>query len=306
MHARSLGAAAGDATLLRVYESVRPPAVAGSFYPAEPAALRALIDRLLAGALAEAPVASPAGAPAASPAASAVARPKALIAPHAGYVYSGPIAAAAFARIAAPGGQGAAVPIERIVLIGPAHRVFVTGLAAPGAARLRTPLGEVPVDAAALAALEAIGPSAVRAHAAAHAREHSLEVMLPFLQTLAPGAKIVPLVGSDAPPAEVGRVLEALWGGPETLIVVSSDLSHYLPYAEARARDERTAARISALDPTLTGDDACGAVGINGLLWVARRKGLRVERVDLRSSGDTAGGRDEVVGYGAFALHEAA
>jgi hypothetical protein len=271
-----------------VLESVRPPAVAGSFYPAEPGALGALVDRLLAEATAD-------GADLKAP-------PKALIVPHAGYVYSGPIAAAAFARIAAR-----ARDLERVVIVGPAHRVFVRGLAWPGAARLRTPLGEVAVDVAAIHEISAIRAlPAVAAHPAAHAREHSLEVMLPFLQRLAPRAKIVPLIVGDAPAADVGRVLEALWGGPETLIVISSDLSHYHPYAEGRARDERTAARITSLDTPLSGEEACGAAGINGLLWVARRKRMRVEQVDLRSSGDTAGPREEVVGYGAFALHEAA
>jgi AmmeMemoRadiSam system protein B len=262
-------------------QSVRPPAVAGSFYPADPEALRALVDRLLAAA-----------APAQARAAGAC--PKALIVPHAGYVYSGAIAAAAFARVARHAGR-----FERVVLIGPAHRIFVHGLAWPGAARLRTPLGEIAVDVEALRALPG-----VQAHPSAHAREHSLEVMLPFLQRLAPRAKIVPLIGSDPSADEVGRVLEALWGGPETLIVISSDLSHYLPYMVARSRDAHTSARIAGLDAALTGDEACGAVGINGILWLARRKGLRVELVDLRSSGDTAGPRDEVVGYGAFALYE--
>src|SRR5262245_37008365 len=149
-------------------------------------------------------------------------------------------------------------------MIGPAHRVHVTGLAWPGAHRLRTPLGELAVDVAAIRSLPG-----VTADAAAHAREHSLEVMLPFVQRLAPHAKIVPLVGGDAPAGDVGRVLEALWGGAETLIVISSDLSHYLSYAEGRARDEHTAARIARLDAALSGEEACGAVGINGLLWVA-------------------------------------
>ncbi len=261
---------------------MRPPAVAGSFYPGEPDELGALVDRLLAGASATAPHAG--------------ACPKALIVPHAGYVYSGTIAAAAFARVAAHASR-----IERVVMIGPAHRVPVDGLTWPGAARLRTPLGEVAVDVDAIGALPG-----VTADAAAHAREHSLEVMLPFVQRLAPRAKIVPLVGSHAPADQVGRVLEALWGGPETLIVISSDLSHDLPYAEARGRDEHTAARIVGLDDTLSGEEACGAVGVNGLLWVARRRHMRVELVDLRSSGDTTGSRHEVVGYGAFALHEAA
>ena len=266
-------------------ESVRPPAVAGSFYPADPGALGALVDRLLAEASAGRPGGGGDGT-----------CPKALIVPHAGYVYSGPIAAAAFARVA-----DAASRIQRVVMIGPAHRVYVDGLAWPGAARLRTPLGELAVDVEAIRGLPGVG-----AHPVAHAREHSLEVMLPFLQRLAPHAKVVPLIGSLAPAAEVGHVLEALWGGAETLIVISSDLSHYLPYREGRARDEHTAARIVDLDVGLSGEEACGAVGINGLLWVARRRRMRVERIDLRSSGDTAGPRDEVVGYGAFALHEAA
>ena len=222
--------------------------------------------------------------------------PKALIVPHAGYIYSGPIAASAFARVAP-----FAERITRVVLVGPAHRVYVEGLVSPGASRLRTPLGELAVDEAALAALPDIVP-----HAAAHAREHSIEVELPFLQRVTPRAMIVPLAGTRARPELVGVALEQLWGGPETLIVISSDLSHYLPYAEGRRVDEQTAARIVALDATVAGEQACGAIGINGLLWVARRKGLRVELVDLRSSGDTAGSRDEVVGYGAFAGYEAA
>jgi AmmeMemoRadiSam system protein B len=275
-----------------VLESVREPAVAGSFYPAEAAALGELVDRLLATVPARTggrPEALPGGLPGAF-------LPKGLIVPHAGYVYSGPIAAAAFARVAAHGEH-----IARVVMIGPAHRVPVEGLVWPGVARLRTPLGEVEVDVAAIEALPG-----VTAHPAAHAREHSLEVILPFIQRIAPRAKVVPLIGTDAPAEEVGRVLEALWGGPETLIVISSDLSHHLPYREARARDEHTAARIVGLEDSLVGDDACGAVGVNGLLWLARRRRMRVELLDLRSSGDTAGARDEVVGYGAFALHEAA
>jgi AmmeMemoRadiSam system protein B len=260
-----------------VVDSVRLPAVAGSFYPADPDVLRTLVARLLADA----------GAP--------IARcPKALIVPHAGYVYSGPIAASAFTRIA-----DHAAAIERVVLIGPSHRVYVAGLASPGVARLRTPLGELVVDVDALRRV----PGAI-ADPSAHAREHSLEVMLPFLQQLAPHAAIAPLVGNEAPADVVAGALDALWGGPETLIVISSDLSHHLPYRAGRARDERTAARIVALDGPLDGDDACGSVGINGLLRLARRRSLRIELLDLRSSGDTAGTRDEVVGYGAFAAWE--
>ena len=261
-------------------ESVRAPAVAGTFYPSSASELGALVDRLLAA------VQVPAQA----------ACPKALIVPHAGYVYSGPIAASAFARVAPYGDR-----ITRVVLVGVSHRVYVEGLAAPGCARLRTPLGEIEVDRDALR-----GVPGIEDNAAAHAREHSLEVELPFLQRVTPHAKLVPLAGSRADPAIVGRVLEALWGGPETLIVISSDLSHYLPYAEGRAIDRETCARIAAFDTAIAGERACGSVGINGLSWVAKHKQLRSELIDLRSSGDTAGSRDEVVGYAAFALYEEA
>ncbi len=261
-------------------DQVRQPAVAGAFYPAFPGPLRDLVTSLLSQAHAR--VAQPGP------------RPKALIVPHAGYVYSGPIAASSFALLAPSGGS-----IERVVLVGPAHRVPVAGLAAPGATALRTPLGDVPVDTEALEAVPQ-----VLANPQAHEREHSLEVELPFLQVVAPRARIVPLVVGRADAPDVGRTLEALWAGPETIFVVSSDLSHYLPYDAGRAEDTRTAARIVALDAGLSGEEACGAAGVNGLLWVARRKGLRAELLDLRSSGDTAGPRDEVVGYGAFAFFE--
>jgi len=250
--------------------------VAGSFYPASPTELGATVDRLLAG------VTVTPGAPC----------PKALIVPHAGYVYSGPIAASAFARVKPYSDR-----ISRVVLVGPAHRVYVEGLVSPGAAWLRTPLGEIAIDAAA---------ATFTANPSAHAREHSLEVELPFLQRVAPRASIVPLAGTRAKPEIVGAALEELWGGPETLIVISSDLSHYLPYAEGRRTDEQTCARITAFEPSIHGEQACGSIGINGLLWVAKRKQLRIELIDLRSSGDTAGSRDEVVGYAAFALYEGA
>lgn len=257
---------------------IRPPAVAGLFYPAGRAELAATVDALLTEA---------------RPAPRDARPPKAIVAPHAGYVYSGPIAASAYALLAP-----AAERITRVVIVGPAHRVWLTGLASPGASAMRTPLGEVAVD---VAALDAAGAPA---HPAAHAREHSLEVQLPFLQRLLPRAHVIPLVVGAARAAEVGTVLEALWGGDETAIVVSSDLSHYLPYAVARAVDAETAARVVALDDTLAGEQACGAAGINGLTWAARRRGMRAAVVDLRSSGDTAGGREEVVGYGAFAFYE--
>lgn len=259
-----------------VVDTVRAAAVAGTFYPASASELGATVDRLLDG------VAIPGGP-----------CPKALIVPHAGYIYSGPIAASAFARVRPYGDR-----IARAVLVGPAHRVFVAGLVSPGATMLATPLGALRVDTA---ALEAAG---IEANAAAHAREHSLEVELPFIQRVAPEAQIVPLAGTRADAANVGRVLEQLWGGPETLIVISTDLSHYLPYAEGRALDRDTCNKIVAGEPILERDRACGSIGVNGLTWLARRKQLRIDLVDLRSSGDTAGSRDEVVGYAAFAVYE--
>lgn len=261
--------------------AVRPPAVAGTFYPERAAALAAAVDRLLA----EAP--TDAEAP----------PPKAVIAPHAGYVYSGPIAAAAYARLAPLRDQ-----VRRVVLLGPAHRVPFAGLALPGAAAYRTPLGDVPVDADAVALIRDLPQ--VKTLPAAHAGEHSLEVHVPFLQRVLGGFALVPLVVGDASAAEVAEVLDALWGGPETLIVVSSDLSHYEPYAAARAHDHKTAEAIERLDARdLGGDDACGYVPISGLLRAARARGLACARLDLRNSGDTAGeARRGVVGYGAWAF----
>lgn len=220
-------------------------------------------------------------------------RPKALIVPHAGYAYSGSIAAAAFAAIAPY-----AKEIERVVMLGPAHREFVDGFASPDVMRMASPLGEHVVDVDAIAALGIPG------NRRAHAKEHCLEVMLPFLAALMPSARLIPLIVSRATPEETGRLLASLWGGRETLILISSDLSHFHAYDDARQRDASTAARILALEPKLVGEDACGALGVNGLTWLAREKRLRVEQLDLRNSGDTAGSRDRVVGYGAFAFYE--
>jgi hypothetical protein len=264
--------------------SVRQPAVAGSFYPADPGALQAMVDGLLAA------VPRPAGRP-----------PKALIAPHAGYVYSGPIAASAFAAFA---GLTARPEVTRIVLLGPAHRVAVRGLALPGVSAFATPLGAVEVDAGAVESIA--GLPQVVVSAAAHAPEHSLEVELPFLQAVLGEFRLLPLVVGDASGAEVAEVLERVWGGEETAVVVSSDLSHYLPYDAARRMDGETAGQILALAPPLGAGRACGARPIDGLLVAARRRGLVPELLDLRSSGDTAGDRRQVVGYGAFAFREAA
>lgn len=257
--------------------TIRPPAVSGAFYPAAANELAQLVDRLLEAA--KPTTLSP--------------FPKALIVPHAGYRYSGATAAAGFARVAG-------APIERVVILGPAHRVYVAGMAWPGATHVATPLGAAEVDVAAVQGL----PGVV-ADPHAHAREHSWEVQVPFVQRLFPRAKLVPIATSVAPAEAVSGVIEALWGGPETLIVISSDLSHYHPYAEGRAIDHRTSAKILAFDTNLTGDEACGGAAINGLAMLAERRQCSIEALDLRSSGDVAGADSaEVVGYGAYALYE--
>ena len=261
--------------------SIRPAAVSGSFYPGEASALAAEV----AAYLAEAPH-DDRGAPA----------PKAIIAPHAGYIYSGPIAAAIYARLAPLRGV-----VRRVVLAGPAHRVYVRGAAIPSARAFASPLGNIELDAAALAELS--GLPFVEVNDRAHALEHSLEVHLPFLQSVLGDFRLVPIVVGEATPGEVAAMYERLWGGDETLLVVSSDLSHYLPYQAARARDGATAQAILRLDEHLDPEEACGAAPINGLLRLARRHGLQAEQVDLRNSGDTAGDRERVVGYGAFAFH---
>jgi AmmeMemoRadiSam system protein B len=231
----------------------------------------------------------------AAPPARGRATPKALIAPHAGYAYSGAVAASAYARL-----RGGATGIRRVVLIGPAHRAWVNGIAAPGAEAFDTPLGRVPVDTGSLQTLTAL--PRVRENAAAHAHEHALEVQLPFLQTLCGAFTLVPLLAGAASTAEVAAALDALWGGEETLVVVSSDLSHYHPYAEAQAIDARTVAAIAQGGRDITTDEACGAVPINGLLRCASERGLVPELLDLRNSGDTAGDHSSVVGYAAFAF----
>jgi AmmeMemoRadiSam system protein B len=254
----------------------RPAAVAGTFYPGTAQELGPMVDSLMVGARRTTP-----GGPV----------PKALIVPHAGYVYSGPVAASAYARLAPARGR-----VSRVVLLGPAHRVAFTGLALPEADALETPLG-------ALRAGGADAPGIV-ADWRPHAEEHSLEVQLPFLQRVLGDVEVIPLLVGNASPEDVGRVIDALWGGDETVIIVSSDLSHYHAYEAAREIDAGTAAQIQALGPMLRHDQACGATPVDGLMVAAKRRGLRVEVLDLRNSGDTAGPRDRVVGYGAFAFYE--
>ena len=259
---------------------IRPAAVAGSFYPGEAAALAAEVAAYLAEA---------------APRAGAVAPPKAIIAPHAGYMYSGAIAGSVYAQLAPLRGR-----VRRVVLAGPAHRVYVAGAAVPASRAFASPLGDVSLDAEGIERLRAL--PFVEVSDRAHALEHSLEVHLPFLQAVLGPFSLVPVVVGDASPAQAAQVFEAVWGGDETLIVVSSDLSHYLPYDSAQRRDRHTAEAILKLEDGLAPEEACGAAPINGLLRAARRHGLAPELVDLRNSGDTAGDRSRVVGYGAFAF----
>jgi len=254
---------------------VREPAVAGQFYPQEPAKLQALVSALLSE------VAPQGNIP-----------PKALVVPHAGYVYSGAVAASAYARLSRYRDV-----YRRVVLLGPCHRVPVAGMALSAAHAFRTPLGDVPVDRDAVAALEARG---VKVFEPSHRYEHSLEVHLPFLQTVLGEFSIVPVVVGESQPRAVADLLDELWGGPETLIVVSSDLSHYLAYDAAREQDAATCRRIERLDIDIGYDDACGATPLRGLLLAAKQHGLQATTLDLRNSGDTSGDRDFVVGYGAW------
>jgi AmmeMemoRadiSam system protein B len=266
-------------------DTARAPAVAGLFYPDAPRSLASAVDSLLDEARARnAHLAHSPGAL------------KVLIVPHAGYVYSGAIAATAYALLAS-----LAQRIRRVVLLGPAHRAYVHGLAASDAFSFETPLGHVPVD------LDAVRTVAqfpqVTIDSRAHAREHSLEVNLPFLQRMLKDFAIVPLVVGDATPTEVAQVLEALWGGDETLIVLSSDLSHYQPYDTATQVDRRTSEAIVRAD-FIGPEQACGAHAINGLSALRAWRKLDPVVLDLRNSGDTAGAHDEVVGYLSAALYE--
>ena len=264
--------------------SVRKAAVAGMFYPGAAQRLAEEVAEYLDNVEQLEP---------------RLAHPKALIVPHAGYLYSGQTAARAYDELAPARGI-----VRRVVLIGPSHYVGGRGLAVPEADYFETPLGHVPVDRAAIASLADL-PQVVRS-AQAHAQEHSLEVQLPFLQRVLGEFSLVPIAAGAATREEVAQVLERLWGGPETLIVISTDLSHYHPYEEARRIDGATLARIQACATDLDHDEACGATGLNGLLSLCREKGLRVRLLEACNSGDTAGGKDRVVGYSAFALDDGA
>ncbi len=270
--------------------TTRPAAVAGMFYPADPARLAATVGDLLQRAAAT-PIAACLGT-GTDPA------PKALIVPHAGYVYSGATAASAYALLA-PQRQR----LRRVVLLGPVHRVPVRGLALPQADAFETPLGRVQVDADAVAALRGL-PQVVGSRAA-HAQEHSLEVQLPWLQMVLDDFELLPLAVGDASTAEVAEVIDRLWGGPETLILVSSDLSHFLDYESAQAIDGATVRQMLALEGGISHQQACGATPVNGLLLAARRHGLAARLLAQCNSGDSAGGRERVVGYASISFHQA-
>ena len=263
---------------------VRPAAVAGMFYPRDARELEKEVAELIDGVENLAP---------------RFGHPKALIVPHAGYVYSGPVAARAYDELAAARGV-----VKRVVLLGPVHRVAVRGLALPGAEAFETPLGRVPVDAEAVRMLAPLRQ--VVTSPAAHAMEHSLEVQLPFLQKMLGEFSLLPLAVGDAKPQEVVEVIERLWGGAETLFVLSTDLSHYHRYDEARTIDRATLARIASFDTDINHEEACGATPLNGFLAAARSHGLSIRLLGACNSGDTAGGKDRVVGYAAFALYEGA
>lgn len=261
-------------------EHVRQTAVAGMFYPEEENELRNMVEQFLAKATPHSGTA-----------------PKAIIAPHAGYIYSGAVAANAYINL-----RQAADRIEKVVLLGPSHRVPIRGLAASSATHFATPLGLIPVDTESVKMVCELPQ--VKINDNAHATEHSLEVHLPFLQLVLNEFSLIPLVVGQTSPEEVDQVLTRLWDGPETLLVISSDLSHYHDYETARQLDSETSQAIENLDyPHINYENACGRDPVNGLLHLAKRFGMHAETVDLRNSGDTAGPHDKVVGYGAYLFH---
>ncbi len=263
--------------------SVRQAAVAGLFYEADIASLRRQISDLMAAT-------SSIGDTAPSIA------PEVLIVPHAGYIYSGLIAARAYRYLESRGDE-----IRRVVLFGPAHRAYLEGMAVPSVDLFTTPLGDVPLDREAIDRI--ITMPEVSVSNQAHKDEHCLEVQLPFLQTVLTQFTLVPVVVGDCDAATVAAVLDTLWGGTNTLVVISTDLSHFLSYEEASHVDTQTCSRILAKTSSLTGDEACGARVVNGLMRTEHAQLLEVKLLDACNSGDTAGGRDRVVGYGAFLLH---
>jgi len=262
--------------------TIREPAVANLFYPGQASALHGDIREYLDAAH--------------HTKSERTRTPKVLVLPHAGYVYSGPVAASGYRLLTHLENK-----IRRVILLGPSHRVALRGIALPTQDTFATPLGNIPLDTATIATL--ITLPQVGYLDAAHQQEHSLEVHLPFLQDTLEKFQLIPMVVGETTPADVAEVLNVVWGGDETLIIISSDLSHYLPYDKACKKDLHTAERILHFKSDLEGEEACGCRPLNGLLLAAKQHGLRAELLDLRNSGDTAGSKDRVVGYGAFAFY---
>ena len=259
---------------------IREPAVAGTFYPARGSELQQLLETLLAAKPGDKQT-----------------PPKAMILPHAGYIYSGPVAATGYARL-----RSVADSVRRVIVMGPSHRVAFHGLAVPDGSAFRTPLGDIPLDNETIQALRSLPQ--VHVDNEVHRLEHSIEVHLPFLQEMLQHFELVPIVVGDAAPAEVSEVIAMLWDGPETLLIVSSDLSHYHDYTTATRLDRATSDAIEALAfEKIDYEHACGRNPVSGLLHYARQHGLSVETLDLRNSGDTAGPRDQVVGYGTYVIN---
>jgi AmmeMemoRadiSam system protein B len=256
---------------------IRSPAVAGLFYPADIQQLRHDVQQLLSHAKFH------------------DTKPKALIVPHAGYIYSGAIAATAYISL-----KTIAARIERVVLLGPAHRIAVYGMALPSVDVFATPLGPVQLDKKLIQEIAHLPQ--IMISDAAHALEHSLEVQLPFLQSMLGEFSLLPLAVGMTSAEAVAEVLDHVWGGEETLIVVSSDLSHYLSYDTAQQTDLGTVQSILQFNRPIEQAQACGNIPINGLILAARKHHLKPQLLDLRNSGDTAGSRDHVVGYAAIAF----
>ena len=271
-------------SLNSVRNNIRPPAAAGTFYPRNPDELEASVHHYLnkADSLFEATQQAP----------------KAIIAPHAGYVYSGLTAAAVYNRL-----YPAREIIKRVIILGPCHRVAINGAALPSTEIFQTPMGEIPIDTKSMESIKHL--DCVKTFNETHVNDHCIEVHLPFLQTVIKEFKIVPIIIGEVKPHEVAEILETLWGGPETLILISSDLSHYLDYTQANMLDNQTCKVIERMDFQALGhNQACGRHSIKGLLILAKKKGLLVKTADIRNSGDTAGGKDRVVGYGSWYFDE--
>jgi len=265
---------------------IRPAAVAGSFYPATAQELGTTLQKLLHKAASNLDTDTLSNVP------------KAIVVPHAGYVYSGPMAARAYARL-----RPAKDIIKRVILLGPCHRVAVKGLALSSAKAFATPLGNIELDQDAIDQIKNLPQVSVFDQT--HREEHSLEVHLPFLQIMLGKFKLIPLVVGDCDPQDIVQVIDTLWGGAETLIVISTDLSHFLDYDQAVEIDTRTCKAIEAMDiNSIEGNQACGRVPLKGFLKSAKKRGMSVETLGLNNSGDTAGTKDRVVGYGSWAFHE--